>query len=67
MDFRSTNFGELLFAINCDSLKNEIIKLRRRLTNVLFKLTMVFILIIYRYKYISDLIHLTDFFFPNLT
>ena len=29
MDFTSMNFGDLLFALNCDPLKNEIMKIEK--------------------------------------
>ena len=29
MDFTGMNFGDLLFALNCDSLKNEIRKIEK--------------------------------------
>ena len=43
------NFGDLLFALNCDPLKNEIRKIEK-INSGLFKLKIVFILIKYALK-----------------
>ena len=48
MDFTSMNFGDLLFALNCDPLKNKITKIEKiNNLNLFFKLKMVFILMKY--------------------
>ena len=39
MDFTSMNFGELLFAFNCDPHKNEISKLKKINKRILTGLT----------------------------
>ena len=44
------NFGDLLFALNCDPLKNEIRKIEK-INKRLFKRKMVFILIKYVLKW----------------
>ena len=43
------NFGDLLFALNCDPLKNEIRKIEK-INNRIVKLKMVIILIKYALK-----------------
>ena len=49
MDFSCMNFGDLLFALNCDRLKNEIRKIEN-INKRIVQYKMVFILMIYALK-----------------
>ena len=52
MDFTSTNFGDLLFALNCDLLKNEIRKIEKINKRIVQTENGIYFIYIYNYIYI---------------
>ena len=57
MDFISMNFGDLLFALNCDPLKNEIRKIEKINKWIIQTKNSIYFNNIYIYIYLQRLIH----------